>query len=186
MTLLVIGLVLFIGIHLMPSVFPLRKTLFEQLGEKQYKIFYSLISLLGLGLIIYGKAEANFVHVWAPPLWTRYLAWVCMVPALFLVIAAETGGNIKRFTPHPMMWGVLIWSAAHLTANGDLASIMLFGAFAFLSVTHIITANMRGAARETEIKPIAADVRTVIATVVVYAAIGVAHPYLFKMPAFLF
>ncbi|HJL61622.1 MAG TPA: NnrU family protein [Pseudomonadales bacterium] len=185
MTLLVVGAVLFLSVHMIPSVVPLRAALFNQLGEKAYMGVYSLIALAGFGLIIYGKAYADFIPVWNPPEWTRHVTWLTMVPAMILIGAAYMPGNIKRFTPHPMMWSVLIWASTHLAANGDQASIILFGAFAAFSVIHIISANARGATRQTEVLPLSSDIKIVVVGLVSYAIFAVAHPYMFKVAAFL-
>ncbi len=185
MTLLIIGVSIFVLIHLVPSVVPLRTALFEGLGEKAYKGVYSLLALTGLGLMIYGKANAEFIPLWSPPEWSRYLAWVTMVPALILIVGANVPCNIKRFTPHPMMWSVLIWSATHLFANGDQASIILFAPLGVFAIIHIITANTRGATTQTEVLPFNADIKVVVIGLVTYAIFAAAHPYLFKVSAFI-
>ncbi len=184
MTILVIGVSLFVLIHLMPSVVPLRTAIFNKLGEGPYKGVYSIISLVGLGLIIYGKAVADYIPVFDAPEWARYLAWVMMVPALVLIVGANVPGNIKRFTPHPMMWAVMIWALTHLAANGDQASIILFAPMALFAMIHIVTANQRGATMQQERLPVSADAKVIVIGVATYAIFAVAHPYLFKMPAF--
>ena len=162
----------------------MRSALFNQLGEGAYKGIYSLVALVGLGLLIYGGSQAEFVPVWDPPVWTRHIAWVTMIPALILIVGANVPGNIKRFTPHPMMWSVLIWALTHLAANGDQASVIMFAPFAAFAVIHILTANARGATVQTEVLPFAADMKVIAIGVVSYIIIGVAHSYLFGMPAF--
>ena len=184
MTALIIGVSLFIAIHLVPSIVPLRTALFEGMGEKAYKGVYSLMALIGLGLMIYGKAYAEYIHVWSPPEWSRYVAWVAMVPALILIVAANVPCNIKRFTPHPMMWSVLIWSTTHLFANGDQASIVLFAPLGVFAVIHIITANARGAVMQTEELPVAADMKVVAIGLVTYVMFAGAHSFLFKVNPF--
>ena len=185
MTLLIIGVSLFVLIHLVPSVVPVRTALFEGLGEKAYKGVYSLIALAGLGLMIYGKAYTEFIPVWNPPFWSRYVAWVAMIPALILIVGANVPCNIKRFTPHPMMWSVLIWSTSHLFANGDQASIILFAPLGVFSIIHIITANARGAATQTEVLPIAKDLKVIAIGLVTYVIFAGAHSFLFKVNPFL-
>ena len=184
MTILIIGVSLFVAIHLLPSIVPLRTALFDKLGEGRYKGLYSLLALAGFGLIIWGKAYAPYYPVWTPPEWTRHLAWIVMLPALILIVAANVPGNIKRFTPHPMMWAVFIWSISHLAANGDQASIMLFAPFAAFAVVHIISANARGATRQTAVLPFKADLKVIVIGTITYAVFGFAHPWLFKMAAF--
>jgi len=184
MTLLIIGVSLFVAIHLLPSIVLLRSAIFDQLGEGRYKGLYSVVALAGLGLMIYGKAVADIVHVFSPPEWAPYLARVAMAPALVLIVAANVPGNIKRFTPHPMMWAVLIWAVTHLAANGDQASIILFAPMALFAVIHIVSANMRGATTQQDRLPALADIKVTGMGLATYAIFAVAHPYLFRMPAF--
>jgi len=184
MTLLIIGVSIFVGIHLLPSIVPLRNALFEGLGEKAYKGVYSLLALTGLGLMIYGKAYAEYVPVWNPLEWSRYLAWVAMVPSLILIVAANVPGNIKRFTPHPMMWSVLIWAASHLFANGDQASIILFGPLGVFAIVSILSGNLRGALKQTEVLPLASDIKIIVIGLVTYAVFAGAHSFLFKVNPF--
>ena len=105
MFLLVLGIVIFIGIHLVPTNSSLRERLVEQLGVQKYKGLYALIALLGLIVIIFGKAYAPFIHLWQPPLWGRHLAMAVMPFAFYFLAAANMPSNIKRFTRHPMLWG---------------------------------------------------------------------------------
>ncbi len=137
MTLLVLGLVLFIGIHMVSSVVPLKESLVGKLGPKGYQGIYSLFALAGLGLIIYGMMEAPIVHLWAAPGWGRTVAVWLMPVALVLYAAAFLPSSVKSFTRHPLLWGTFLWAFVHLLANGDLASVLLFGglgAFAFSKV----------------------------------------------------
>jgi uncharacterized membrane protein len=184
MTLLIVGVSLFVAIHLLPSIVPLRSAIFNRLGEGPYKGLYSLVALAGLGLMIYGKAVADFVYIFNPPEWAPNLARVAMAPALVLIVAANVPGNIKRFTPHPMMWAVLIWAVTHIAANGDQASIILFAPMALFSVIHIVTANMRGATTQEDRLPVSADIKVIAIGLATYAIFAAAHPYLFRMPAF--
>ncbi len=184
MNLLIIGVSLFVLVHLLPSVVPLRATLFEKLGEGPYKGIYSLLALTGLGLMIYGKAVADFVPVYSPPGWTRQVSWVVMLPALIMITGANVPGNIKRFTPHPMMWAVFLWSATHLASNGDQASIILFAPLGVFALIHIVTANARGAALQTEVLPAKADFKVIAIGIVSYAIFAGLHPYIFKVSAF--
>ncbi|MBV1877920.1 MAG: NnrU family protein [Pseudomonadales bacterium] len=184
MNLLIVGVGIFIGIHLLPVVAPLRTLFFNALGEKGYKGLYSIIALTGFGLIVWGKAEADFVSLWVPPEWSRQLTWLMMLPAMILIVAANVPGNIKRFTPHPMMWAVFIWAISHLATNGDQASIVLMSSFAIYALIHIISANMRGAEKQTEILPFIADIKVALMGAFAYGLLLFIHPWLFRMPAF--
>lgn len=179
MTLLVIGLIVFIGIHSITMSPALRQTLVNRLDLKGYKLLFSAAAALGLVLIIIGKAKAGFVHVYTPPSWGRHPAMLLMLFAFILLPAAHMPGNIKRFTRHPMLWGVVLWSVAHLLANGDKASLILFGSLGLYSLVDMVSANRRGASLQTQRLPLRKDMMVVGAGLVVYFIFLVLHPYLF-------
>ena len=129
MTLLIIGIIIFFGFHLLPTATDLRGRLVGQLGEKGYKGLFSLLSLLSLALLIYGFAKAPLVQIWSPPDWMRWIAIVLMLPAFIFLVAAYLPGRIKARVKHPFLVAIKTWALAHLIANGDLASMILFGSF---------------------------------------------------------
>ncbi len=184
MTLLILGLIIFFGIHLVPSATILRKRLLETLGDNGYRGTFALIAMAGFALIVVGKAYAPYVNLWVPPAWGRHAAHALMLPALILLPAANMPTNIKRFTRHPMLWGVAIWALAHLLANGDLASLLLFGSFAVYSLFDIWSANRRSEQSSQPRYTVKKDLIVVAAGLVAYAVFAFLHPYLFRMPAF--
>ncbi|MBA3902545.1 MAG: hypothetical protein C0522_02540 [Rhodocyclaceae bacterium] len=125
MTLLLLGLLLFLGTHSIRIVADSwRADRVAHLGENHWKGLYSLASAAGLALIVwgYGLARAEPVALWAPPGWTRHLAALLTLPAFILIAAAYVPGNrIKAAIGHPMVAGVKIWAIAHLLSNGNLA-----------------------------------------------------------------
>jgi uncharacterized membrane protein len=145
MTLLVIGIVVFLGVHLLPTITDLRARLIEKFGENGYKALFSLLSIIGFVLLVWGFAKAPFIQIWTPPYWTRYVAMVLMVPVFILVIAAYLPGEIKAKVKHPFLVAIKTWALAHLIANGDLASIILFGSFLAYAVFDRITLKRRPA-----------------------------------------
>lgn len=185
MFLLVLGVVVLAGIHLLPSFSFLRNGLVNRLGEGPYKGVFGVVAFLGLVLIIVGKANADFVPLWQPPVWGRHVAPVIMLLAFMLLSAAYLPSNVKRFTRHPMLWGVTLWSVAHLLANGDLASVVLFGGLGAFSLFGMWSANLRGATKSTTKHPLIRDAIAVIAGLVVYGVFLVLHPYLFGVPVIL-
>ena len=183
MTLLVLGILVFIGIHLLPSFRFARGKLIGRFGAGGYKGMFSLVSAAGLILLIAGKAYADFTPVWTPPAWTRHLALTLMPFSFMLLIAAYLPSNIKRLTAHPMLWGVTLWSASHLAANGDLASLLLFGSLGVYALFDMWSANRRGAAPSSARYPATRDVAVVLAGLAVYVAFLFLHPYLFGVRA---
>lgn len=184
MTMLIAGLGLFFAMHVLPWLPPLRSAVVGRLGERAYQALFALVSALALVLIIVGFGRAGFVPVYDPPPWGSRLALALMLPALILLVAAYAPGNVRRFTRHPMLWGVTLWVLAHLGANGDLASLLLFGSFGAYALLDMMSANLRGAQKATQRCPWSRDAFAVIIGVVVYAGLLRLHPFLFGVSPF--
>ena len=147
MTTLTLGLLLFLGVHSV-RIFadPWRSAQIARVGEMRWKGVYSLLSVAGLGLIIwgYGSARAGDVVLWVPPLPMRHLAAGLTLPAFILLVAAYLpGSRIKAKVGHPMVAGVKLWALAHLLANGNLADALLFGAFLAWAIADFIVSRRR-------------------------------------------
>lgn len=147
MSILVLGLILFLGAHSV-RIFAggWRDAQIARMGEQRWKGVYSLISAVGLGLIVwgYGMARVDSPVLWGTPPWTRHLAAVLTLPAFILLVAAYLrGSHIKAGVGHPMVAGVKLWAVAHLLANGTLAEATLFGAFLIWAVVSFVSARRR-------------------------------------------
>ena len=133
MQLLILGLLIFLSNHSIKMVAPQWRARFvENYGANTWKTLYSLFSLSGLLLIIYGYglSRTEAVFLWNPPLWTRHIALVLTWLAFILLAAAAVKNNhIKQRLGHPMYAGIKIWAFAHLLANGRLSDVLLFAAF---------------------------------------------------------
>jgi uncharacterized membrane protein len=146
MTLLIIGLVLFLGIHSVSIVAPAwRDAQLALRGEGAWKGIYSLVSAVGLGLLIfgYGMARQAPVVLYTPPAALRHVALLLMVPVFPLLLAAYLPGRIKTAAKHPMLLAVKFWALAHLLANGNLADVLLFGGFLAWAVADRISVKRR-------------------------------------------
>lgn len=149
MEFLIVGLLLFLGVHSVRLI-GLRNPLIAALGQGAYSILYSLVSAIGLALIVYGHILAHPSEaVWAPPEWTRLLALILVPLALILLVSAYLPGHIRSTLRHPMTLGVLLWASAHLAANGNIASMILFGSFALWALLTLISAYARGGSFES-------------------------------------
>jgi uncharacterized membrane protein len=164
MEILVLGLVLFLGVHSVRIVADdWRSARMAAWGEGRWKGLYSLASALGLGLIIwgYGLARQAPVQLWPSPVWTRHLAALLTLPAFVLLALSQVPGHsLKARLAHPMLLGVKLWAGAHLLANGTLADLTLFGSFLAWSVL-----DFRSARRRPVLAPVAAGspTRTLLA-----------------------
>ncbi|TDR93696.1 NnrU family protein [Enterovirga rhinocerotis] len=143
---LIAGLVLFLGIHAVTMRRGTRAALIERFGAGPYKLGYSVVALIGLVLVSYGFGlyrREGWIDVWYPPLWTRHLALLLVWPAFVFFVAAYLPGRIKRVLKHPMLAAVKLWALAHLLANGDLGSILLFGSILAWAVAARISLKRR-------------------------------------------
>ncbi len=149
MMVLIVGLILFLGVHLVPTQPELRDGLKARIGEGPYKILFSLLSLAGLVVIVLGYHKLQ-LHpgknpiLWEPPVWTRHIAVALMLPAIILLVASLIPSRIRTVTRHPMLIAIKIWALAHLLANGDLGALLLFGSFLAFAVYDRISVKKRG------------------------------------------
>ena len=176
---LIAGLVVFLGVHLIPTRPDLRGRLQGALGAWGYKGLFSMVAAVGLVLVVWGKAQAPYLEVWAPPYWTRHIPLALMPVALILLVAAYVPNNLRRVVKHPMLAAIKLWALVHLVANGDLASMLLFGAFLAYAVVDVISAKRRGAApQRAPVHPLL-DVLTVVIGLIAYMGLMHAHAHLF-------
>jgi len=176
MTLLILGLIIFFSGH-SARIFaePWRQATIARLGEAGWKGLYSLVSLLGLVLIVWGYAESRSspVFLWAPPVWTRHLAVLLTVPVFILIVAAYLPGTrIRQAMGHPMLIGVKLWALAHLLANGTLADVLLFGSFLVWAVLAYTKARKRDRAAGIRYPagPVSRDILAVLLGLGLWAA----------------
>ncbi|MBL0086828.1 MAG: NnrU family protein [Ideonella sp.] len=178
MTWLILGLVMFLGMHSVRVVAEgARQRFIEQRGAGAWKGLYTLVSLLGFALIVTGFAQARLqpVVLWATPGWTRHVAALLVLVAFVLLVAAYVPRNgIKARLHHPMVLSVKVWALAHLLANNTLADVLLFGSFLVWSVLSFRAARGRDRANQTVYPAgtLAGTAITVVVGVVAYAAMA--------------
>lgn len=148
MAILILGIVVFLGVHSVRIVAPqFRDGVIAQRGLGPWKGVYSLVALVGLVLIVwgYGMARQTAPILYDPPLWTRHLNLLLMFFAFVALMASQfPAGRIAAALKHPMLVAVKIWAFGHLLANGDLAALFLFGAFLAWAVADRISVKRRG------------------------------------------
>jgi uncharacterized membrane protein len=189
MTLLIAGLVIFLGAHSARIVPGLYGKLAGQLGEVPYKAVYSVVSLVGLVLIWKGFAAARDAGqpiLYSPPVWMQHITLLLMMIALVCLVAAYVPSRIKAALKHPMLVAIKIWALAHLLANGELHSVIVFGSFLAWAVLDRISVKRReraGLAMPYVHKPgtpVANDLIVVVLGATAYVAIALwLHPILF-------
>ncbi len=184
MSRLILGLAIFFAVHSVRIVAPAwRDRMVERIGPGPWKIGYSIASLAGFLLIVsgYAAARAEPVLLWAPPVWTRHLALLLMLPVFPLLLAAYVPSRLKAAAKHPMLVAIKFWALAHLLSNGMLADVVLFGSFLAWAVVDRISVKRRPAPPASAAKPsIVNDVLVVVAGLALYALfLMVLHARLF-------
>ncbi|CDM58657.1 MULTISPECIES: NnrU family protein [Rhizobium] len=178
MTLLIVGIIIFLGLHLIRVIAPgLRQSMIDSLGEHGWKIAYSIVSILSLILLIYGFGQARQVTgmLYTPPVWMAHVTLTLMLLAIICLVASLLpAGHIAVKTKHPMVLSVKIWAFSHLLANGETSSVLLFGAFLAWGVILRIALKRRERAGELTLRPFVSgkyDLYAVIIGVVAWALI---------------
>jgi uncharacterized membrane protein len=185
---MILGLILFFGVHTLTTQRAARARVIASLGDRGYFIFYSLASAAGLALIIWGFASyraTGWINVWYPPVAMKHITVALMLPAVIMVVAAYIRGRIYTTLKHPMLTGIKLWAASHLLANGDLGSIILFGSFLAWAVFDRITLKRRTDSGGPPI-PVGGpgnDLIAIAVGVIAYLALAFAfHPVVIGVP----
>ncbi|MEE2929466.1 MAG: NnrU family protein [Pseudomonadota bacterium] len=184
------GLVIFYGVHVFSAIRSRapEKDLRTRMGYGPFMGLYSVLSLIGFILIIYGYgATRGLGLLYNPPTWLAHINLVLTIPALILLVASQLpAGYIKKASKHPMLLAVKLWALGHLLANGEINSVILFGSFLAYAVFDRIMVKRRGdngPRPETTLNPMM-DVISVGAGAIVWAAIALwLHPILFGVVA---
>ena len=173
MLILILGLVIFLGMHSFTMMRDRRQAAIGKLGEGGYKALYSVVSLVGIVLISIGYGEyraSGYIPVWSPPTWTAHLALLLVLFAFILFAATYLPGYIKAKAKHPMLAAIKIWALAHLLANGDLGSIILFGSFLAWGVVARISTKRRPGSAVVAVPQVKYDIIAVAIGVAAYLA----------------
>ena len=183
MTVLVLGLIIFFAPHTFTMFRGARASLVDRLGEGPYKGLYSVIALVGLVVLIMGYADAPKIGIWAPPLWMQHVTMLLMLPVFVLAAAANMPGHIKAKVKNPLLMATKTWALAHLFINGDVASLLLFGAFLSFGVVDLIAVKRTGRSSVVAEPKAIYDVVAVVAGLAIYALIVFwAHVYIAGVP----
>lgn len=179
MLLFITGLVLFFAAHTFTMFRGARGRLVARLGEMPYKGLYSIVSITGFVMLVVGYGDMPLVALWTPPAWMRTVAMVLMLPVFVILVAAYLPGHLKARLGNPMLIALKTWAFAHLLANGDLASVLLFGSFLAWAVVDLIAVKRTGRSSTVAAPRAVYDGVAVAAGLGIYAAIVLwLHPYL--------
>ncbi|RVN54857.1 NnrU family protein [Sinorhizobium meliloti] len=170
MAILVLGIIIFLGMHLVRVVAPgFRAGIIDSRGKGTWMGLYTIVSLVGLCLIIYGfgQARGETGMLYDPPIFLRHIALLLMLVA-FIVLAAGflPAGRIAVGLKHPQVLSIKIWALAHLLANGETSSVLLFGSFLAWAVILRISLKRRERAGE-KVLPVFKSARNDVLAVVI-------------------
>lgn len=181
MTILIIGVLLWTFVHLFPSLMPnARANAIAALGNNTYRGLFALAIVISLVGIVVGWRTADIQPIYAPPLYGSIVVTVLMFASFVLFAAANAPGNIKRYLRHPMLTGALVWGIAHLLANGDKRSLVLFGGIGLWSLISIILISRReGEWQRPAAVSAAKDAMTIIGSAVIFGIVIYLHKFLF-------
>jgi uncharacterized membrane protein len=192
MTYLVVGLLLFLGVHSIAIVAPAwRDRMVAKLGDASWKALYTLVSIIGFLMLIhgYGLARADPTVLYTPPSWLRHLAALLMLPVFPLLFATYLPGRIKAAVKHPMLTATKAWALAHLLVNGNVADVLLFGGFLAWAVADRIAVGKRVVQRKPAVAGAPSttnDVLAIVGGLVVYVlVIAWAHQRFIGVPPLL-
>jgi uncharacterized membrane protein len=173
---LVMGLALFIGIHLVSTQSDLRQGLSQRMGLGAYKGLYSLLSFAGLVLIVLGYHKVHLAPgknpvLWTPPLWGRHVTMLLMLPVFPLLVSTYLPGRISAAIRHPMITAVKFWALAHLFVRGDAASVLLFAGLLGWAVYDRISLKRREAVGLVAVRtgPARNDIIAIVVGLAIYA-----------------
>jgi uncharacterized membrane protein len=181
MVLLIIGLVMWSGLHFIPSLaIHSRTQLISKWGEKKYRNIFSILVVFSIILMVLGWRSIDPVAIYTPPEWGGLITSLFVLITFILFSAAHSESNIKRFIRHPQLTGLIIWSVGHLLSNGDNRSLILFGTLGLWAIMEIIVINNREGAW---VKPAPVSAKSELLVTmegtIIFAIFLFAHPYLF-------
>lgn len=189
LSVLVLGLLVFLVTHVFVAMRGARSAAIARVGPNVYRVLFSLVSIAGLVLIVWGYGAyraGEWIDVWQPPAFARHITVLLMLFSVIFMIAVFFPSHIKARLKHPMLVSVKTWALAHLIANGDLGSILMFGTFLGWAVFARISAKRR----VDEVAAVAPagytnDIIVVLLGIVIYLALGFAfHPVFIGVPVF--
>lgn len=172
MTLLIMGVTLWCVVHFVPTLaIGFKQSLIERMGPVPYKVLFALLIFASLGLIIVGWNSVEPVNLYDPPEWGVHANNVLMIISIFLLVSADRKSMARRVLRHPMLTGLAVWGIAHLLANGDQRSVIVFGALTIWAVAEI---NLISARDGAWVKPDAPGLKSeFIGLIITAVVIGV-------------
>ena len=183
MTLLAFGVLATALMHLVAAVPPAKAALKARLGDKAYGPVFGIASLVGIAIIVIGWRMSPFVPVYDPPEWGRHANFLLTLIGFICLGIFIFRGNLRQKLRFPMAWAAIFWATGHLLANGDLASIILFGGFLAYALAHIAIGTANGVRPSPEVRQ-GHDLVSVLIGIALYGIMAQLHGALIGVPVF--
>ncbi len=177
MILLILGLLLWSAGHLWKRILPASR---ERLGDSGRGVAAAVIIA---GIVLMWTGHGPSPAVWEPPEWLRHPSNALALVAVYLFAVSGLRTRLSRSIRHPMLWGVVLWGAAHLLFNGDTSDLVLFGGLVVWALAEMVVINRAEPSwSPSPAKPAASEGMAVLATLVVYVVIGLIHGWIGPRP----
>ena len=183
MFLLALGVFLTAALHLVAAVPSLKARIKARVGEKAYGPLFGIASIVGIVIIVLGWRSSDFVFVYDPPEWGRHANYLLTLIAFICLGIFLCRGSLRQTLRFPMAFAAIFWATGHLLANGDLASVILFGGFLVYAVLHIVIGTINGV-RPSPVVREGHNMLSVFAGVALYGVMIQAHHALIGVPVF--
>ena len=183
MILLAFGVLATSLMHLVAAVPPLKARLRQAVGERAYGPVFGIASLVGIAIIVAGWRLSDFVFVYDPPAWGPHVTFVAVLLGFLCLGTFLFRGRLRQVLRFPMGFAVIFWATGHLFANGDLASLILFGGFLAYAVAHIVIGIANGVRPSPEVRG-GHDLVALVIGVALYSGMIQMHGVLIGVPVF--
>lgn len=183
MYLLAFGVFFTAVLHLVAAVPALKARLKARVGERAYGPLFGLASIIGIAIIVLGWRASDFVFVYDPPAWGRHANYLLTLIAFIFLGIFLFRGSWRQKVRFPMAFAAIFWATGHLLANGDLASIILFGGFLAYAVLHIIIGTLNGV-RPSDVVRSGHNLLSVLGGIALYGVMTQLHTALIGVPVF--
>ena len=183
MILLALGVAVTSLLHLAAAVPSLKARLTARVGGKAYGPVFGIVSLIGIVIIVLGWSLADFVAVYDPPAWGRHANFGLTLVAFICLGIFIFRGSLRQRLRFPMAIAAMFWACGHLLANGDLASVILFGGFLIYAVAHFIIGTINGVRPSPEVRE-GHDLLSILIGIALYGVMAQLHGAIIGVPVF--
>lgn len=183
MILLAIGVFLTAVLHLVAAVPSLKARIKARVGDRAYGPLFGIASIIGIAIIVLGWRSSDFVFVYDPPEWGRHANYLLTLIAFIFLGIFLFRGSWRQKVRFPMAFAAIFWATGHLLANGDMASIILFGGFLVYAVLHILIGTLNGV-RPSPLVRQGHNLLSVLGGIALYGVMTQLHVVLIGVPVF--